>query len=154
MLTIALPCGRVVLIDDADAWVTKYRWSAHDYGYPKRYAVIDGKYTKVFLHREILQAPKGVEVDHINGDPLDNRRQNLRLCSRSENMRNARRRSDNTSGFKGVSFDRKRKMFEAYISHKGKKRSLGFFDDIETAHGARLKAAHQIYGEFACENRG
>ena len=80
------------------------------------------------MHRVIINAPKDMQVDHINGNRLDNRRCNLRLATDGQNMGNSKIPRHNTSGFKGVSWDKRREQWEAYISKKDKKIHLGRFD--------------------------
>src|SRR5262249_27099557 len=88
------------------------------------------------------------EIDHINGNRADNRIANLRLATDAENAWNASRRSDNSTGYKGVSMYKNGK-FMAYV-HKGRKRHhLGYFDTPEAAHAAYVKAAAELHGEFA-----
>jgi hypothetical protein len=118
----------VALVDDEDyAWASVFRWAAHGlYGneavYARRIDITDGRKT-VFLHREIWlrwhgEIPRGMEIDHADISlyrGLDNRRSNLRIASRSSNMANTGLRSTNSSGFKGVSWDRARNKWHAKI---------------------------------------
>lgn len=89
------------------------------------------------------------QIDHINGRRDDNRLCNLRLATRSENTRNAKRRSDNTSGFKGVGFHKAQGKWRARIKIDGRRKDLGRFDTPEEAHAAYCKAAAELHGEFA-----
>lgn len=102
-----------------------------------------------YLHRFILNPDHGDEVDHVNGDGLDNRRQNLRTCSHAENMRNARLRCNSRSGFKGVCWVAKRGMWAARIYVHGKQVYLGCFPSPEEAHQSYCAAAARLHGEFA-----
>ncbi len=89
-------------------------------------------------------------LDHINGDPQDNRIVNLRLASQSENLRNSRLRKDNTSGYKGVSWDKKSQRWQVYIKPEGRNTiALGRFAILEDAIEARKSAEQQYHGEFA-----
>lgn len=88
-------------------------------------------------------------VDHINGDGLDNRRENLRVCTHAENTRNKRMLSANTTGLKGVSWHKKDKKFRAQIGFDGQKVHLGNFDDPHLAHEMYCLAADMLHGEFA-----
>lgn len=106
---------------------------------------------KVFMHRMILNVsnPK-IIVDHINGNPLDNRKGNLRICNIAQNARNASRRKDSTTGFKGVwryTYDKSR--FVAQICHDKKRYRLGMFDTAEDAHKAYCEKAKELFGEYA-----
>ena len=93
--------------------------------------------------------PCDLFVDHVNGDRSDNRIVNLRLCTHEENMRNSKMSKLNTSGYKGVTFDKERNKWSAHISINNKGVSLGRFDTPELAHMAYAKAAAELHGEFA-----
>ena len=85
------------------------------------------------------------EIDHINGQRADNRIENLRVVNSLENRRNMKRPADNTSGFIGVSFDKRAKKWEAHIGYGGsRKRFLGYFNDKEAAHAARRSAEMEM----------
>jgi hypothetical protein len=90
-----------------------------------------------------------VEIDHKDGNPSNNRFSNLRKATASENIANSKKRRDNTSGFKGVSWDKGAKKWSAKIGVSGRKLHLGLFDTPEAAHAAYLTAAHKHFGEFA-----
>lgn len=107
----------------------------------------------MYLHRLIMGEPEGLEVDHRNGDGLDNRRQNLRVATHAQNLANQRLSAANTSGFKGVSFDRTRpnKPWAAYIKHGGRKLFLGRHETREAAAAAYDAKARELFGEFARE---
>jgi len=92
------------------------------------------------------------DIDHINQVKYDNRRVNLRACTRSQNAVNRGIQSNNTSGYKGVFWHNKNKKWRATINHKGKLFSLGCFDDIKEAAKAWNVKALEIYGEFAVLN--
>lgn len=88
-------------------------------------------------------------IDHVNGDPSDNRWKNLRLASRSQNMSNMRRSKNNTSGYKGVSFKSHAGKWAAYIKYNKKTHHLGYYDCPKQAHEAYMAAAKELFGEFA-----
>lgn len=103
----------------------------------------------VQLHRWIMDAQPGQVVDHINGDRMDNRRENLRLCTVAENIRNQKRRASK-SGFKGVV--QKRGRWQASYTYEGKRIYLGYFATAEEAACAYDRAAREAFGEFALLN--
>jgi hypothetical protein len=137
--------GRIVLIDDRDLeTLAPKRWIFH-HGYIQ---FATGR-TTMLLHRVVMNAPKGIQIDHINGNPLDNRRENLRFCNPSQNRANSRRSPKNTSGFKGVHWDRKWGRWVSMIRVNGKKIYLGSSDDPAKAHKLYCEAAKEHFGEFA-----
>lgn len=101
------------------------------------------------LHRVLTNAPKGTEVDHINGNTLDNRLCNLRVCSKAENNRNKPHQSNNTSGHMGVSFKKDKRKWKAYISVNKKQLHLGYFSTKEEAIQVRRQAEIKYFKEFA-----
>lgn len=88
-------------------------------------------------------------IDHVNGDGEDNRICNLRECSQSQNMANARKRSDNKSGFKGVCWSSNARKWMAYINESGKRRHIGYFPEKEDAAAAYAREAERCFGSFA-----
>ena len=113
-----------------------------------------GRTKTIFLHREIMNAPRGLLVDHRNGDSLDNRRANLRLATHSQNMQNRRKRKNTTSRYTGVCFEKRRKKWTANITVNKKKIWIGRFDDEIEAAKAYDEAARKEHGEFARLNFG
>lgn len=104
------------------------------------------------MHRLVNMTPNSLQVDHINGDKLDNREANLRFCINAENCRNRRRRAGNSSGFKGVSFKRSNSKYQAAIGVDGKTIYLGLFEDPREAARAYDAAAILHHGRFALLN--
>jgi hypothetical protein len=102
------------------------------------------------FHRFILNPPAGMVVDHIDGDGLNNTRENLRICTNTENIRNQRRRGAGKSGAKGVAFyPGQQKPFRAQITVNRKKLNLGSFATAKEAQEAYAAAAKELHGEFA-----
>lgn len=146
MARVKLSQGAFALVDDDDLELLGPRsWSLSTEGYAV--AKINGKQKR--MHRIIMQAKDSEVVDHINGDKLDNRRANLRLCSHAENRRNGRTRRDSSSGYKGVRFEPRTGKWQAYISHDGKYRNLGCYSTKEHAAMAYNEEAIKQYGIYA-----
>ena len=156
MIEIPLTQGQVALIDDEDfEIVSKYKWYATWSPDTKSfYAMtnirkLDGKQTTLQMHRIIMNAQKGQQVDHIHHNTLDNRKSEMRLCSGSQNQHNSGKRTNNTSGFKGVSWHKATQKWYARIKLNGKEKSLGYFTHPELAHEAYCRAAAELHGDFA-----
>lgn len=151
---IPLTQGKEALVDECDyAELAKFKWYAHRQGrnyYARRIAWI-GKGEKrpvVYMHRAVLGNVAG-QVDHVNGDGLDNRRENLRLCSHAENQRNRRKRVDSASMFKGVHLSAKDGRWHVQLKYQGSKLCFGSFDTEEEAARVYDEAAGRLFGEFA-----
>lgn len=110
---------------------------------------VTNAYTDTRLHRAIMNACEGEEVDHINGNRFDNRKSNLRICTHKENTRNNTIPSNNTSGYKGVSWDKFRDKWKAYIIFDKRMIHLGRFESKTEAAKAYNRAAIKHFGEFA-----
>jgi hypothetical protein len=104
------------------------------------------------MHRLIMNTPKGMVTDHINGNPLDNRKENLRICTAAENKQNRAAGKNNTSGFKGVSRHKRTNSWHARIGHNKKPIHIGCFEDKEEAARAYDRKAIELHGEFAQTN--
>lgn len=153
--TIYMKNGVPILIDVEDyAWASNYRWRAKTSG-KNIYAGRDGKRVGgkrpfFLMHRVILGLKKGEMADHINGNGLDNRRCNLRKCTRTENARNQHARRG-VSQYKGICRDRGK--WYARIQVDGKRASLGRFSDEVEAAKAYNMAAIEHFDKFANLNR-
>jgi hypothetical protein len=147
---IKLNHGKVAIVDDLDyALLSQYKWKANG-GYNTWYAYrCEGNKT-IAMHREILCASKGVQVDHANGNGLDNRRINIRLCTQSQNNANIGKTSRNQSGFKGVT--KSHRKWVASLSKDGHKILIGSFNTKQEAAQAYDEAARKYHGEFAKTN--
>lgn len=149
MKVIQLTKGQVAIVDDEDfERLAQWRWHLVTAGYAGRR--IGNR--KVLMHRIIIGEGNCwlMDIDHKNGNRLDNRRCNLRVCTRSQNHQNRRMMSNNTSGFKGVALDRTAGKFVARIKPPLRKSLyLGHFDKAEDAAMAYQIAATKHFGEFA-----
>ena len=146
MKTISLTQGKEAIVDDDDfERVSKYKWCYDGEGYAT--ANVCGKQTR--MHRFILNAQPGQHVDHANMAGLDNRKENIRICNNSQNHANIGLRSDNTTGYKGVSFIKRDNIFQAKIQVHGHHMNLGSFNNPKEAALAYNKAASLYFGEFA-----
>jgi hypothetical protein len=144
-----------VLVDDADyALVAQHKWSVNTAGYVTAWMLVAGKKTKVLLSRFLLNAPKGILVDHKDGNTLDHRRKNLRLCSYAENARNgkAKRTKNRSSIYKGVSFFTRYGKWKAQITLNREQMNIGYFDNEIHAALAYDLWAKELHGEFARVN--
>lgn len=124
------------------------RWSFDSKGklrYARRYV---GRKT-VYMHREIMNAPAGMQIDHINRNGLDNRKANLRLCNNSQNQQNRRKRNGASLRFKGVDWHAPCKKWRARICVNGKQRYLGLFKSEFMAASAYDVKTAELFGEFA-----
>lgn len=151
--TIALTQGKVALVDAADyEWLNQWKWCFKQ-GRAERHAPSDNGYRRsLLMHRVILGDIDGMCVDHINHDPLDNRRANLRLCTKAENSRNRSRQRNSSSQYLGVGWHKANRKWIAEIRINGKSGYLGSFDNEIDAAKAYDKAARELHGEFANPN--
>lgn len=150
---IKLNKGHVAIVDDD--WyemLSPFKWYIHDGGYVVRPEYHKGTYSINYMHRLIADAPKGLTVDHINGDPLDNRRENLRICSQQKNHCNKKPKEGCSSKYKGVNWNKANGMWMARIGHNYKTHYLGYYSDEVEAAKAYDAAAIKLHGEFAYLN--
>jgi hypothetical protein len=154
---IPTKCGRTALIDDEDyGLVSQYRWYARKVGARGENAYALGyrrlfrrRYERTQMHRLVMKVtdPK-IQIDHINGNALDNRKQNLRLCTQGQNSRN----KPSIAGYKGVRYVHAKKTgnpWRATISANRKSYYIGRFKTCEEAGVAYDILAHELHGEFA-----
>lgn len=141
--------GKAFVFDRRDLnIVSKYTWSVSQEGY-----VISGTGKEcIKLHRLLLGNPINSVVDHINGHPWDCRRCNLRFASQQQNTQNSVMPKSNTTGYKGVCFDKRRKKYIASIHPNGRTKFLGYYNSPYEAALAYDRAAIYYYGEFARPN--
>lgn len=156
---VPLTKGYEAIIDAADVTlVGRFNWAARicrkrDGGVYSVYAfrsviLPDGTKSGVQMHRFLCEPPAGYDTDHADGNGLNNRRSNLRAATRSQNLQNARRRSDNTSGLRGVTKRKDCNRWQAVIWVNKKALYLGVFETKEAAHDAFRAAQAKHHGEF------
>lgn len=148
----------VAIVSDEDKDLADFNWSAcfgKTTNYVHRNRNYQGKQYNTVMHRLImermiypLKLEKGQMVDHINRNGLDNRRENLRIATKSQNNMNRRKRPDGASGFKGVTKESKTNKWVAQIGFNKKIIRLGTFDTPELAHEAYCEKAKELFGEF------
>jgi HNH endonuclease len=156
---IGLTRGHVCLVDVTDFnWLNQYRWQLQKNSkkgalYASRGDYSTGRLRGLSMHREILGLERGDprQADHINGDGLDNRRSNLRIATNSQNQMNKGLLCRNTSGHKGVCWDRKKRKYRVAICIDRHVIHLGYFpaDQLDRAAAAYQKAALELHGEYA-----
>lgn len=151
MKKIELTRGYVTMVDDdVYAVLAQLRWRASKQ-INTEYAVRWDNKKLVYMHRMIIGYPDlgvDLEVDHVDGDGLNNQRDNLRIATKSQNRRNMRK-TRGTSQFKGVSLERKRSIWRAMIKQNGKNIQIGRFANEEEAAHAYDAKARELFGEFA-----
>lgn len=143
------------------ARILQYKWrfiqnKKGRVGQTIRYAVAqekrDGIYVRLKMHRLILDAPEGTHVDHINGDGLDNRRENIRICTPQLNQANSRKHIVGSSRYKGVAWSAAARKWRAYIAVDRKQTHLGLFESEVEAAQAYDQKAREVFGEYAFTN--
>lgn len=151
---IKLTQGKFALVDDEDfEWLNQWKWHVikgkSGMLYAERSIRNNGKRINFLMHREIIKTPKGMNTDHENRNGLDNRRDNLRYCTKSQNAMNTEKNKDNKSGYKGVGWHKLSQKWRARITVKGKEKYLGLFDAPQEAAIIYNKKAIELFGEFA-----
>lgn len=153
---IDLSQGLRAIVDDDDFdWLSQMRWCAHREGrqiYAWSYKNVDGRQTYLKMHRIILNAPQCAVVDHVNGNGLDNRRENIRLATRTENCANRGKTVSGTSKYKGVHWSSRRNRWIAQIKKNRVGKYIGSFStEVEAAQNYDM-AARILFGGFARMN--
>jgi len=154
MIEVPLSQNKVALIDDEDSeLILGRKWHAcrrrHHWYACAYYKTPDGRESSQSMHRVLLNAPPGVMVDHLNNNGLDNRRSNIRLATNSQNQANRCTLSQNTSGYKGVCWNKDSQQWQAGIKCNGRSTHLGLFASLEEAAAAYDRAAIAAFGEYA-----
>jgi hypothetical protein len=160
---IPLTQGKVALVDEEDyELVSQFKWHANlcheriqgkSVYYARGMVRVGGCRRRVYLHRFVMNAPKGTQVDHVNNDhTLDCRKNNLRVSTQSQNMGNQRSRLNTSSRYKGVSLHKLTGKWDARIKLCGKQAYLGLYTTEDDAARAYNAAATLHFGEFALLN--
>jgi hypothetical protein len=167
MKLIELTQSQITQVSDDDFnWLIQLKWCAHrkpNYAGGGAYMAVHndcstGKPRMILMHRAIMSSilgrelGRGEKVDHIDRNPLNNQRENLRLASATDSMCNRNRFANNKSGFKGVSWSKKSHKWKSEIKYQHQNYTLGYFTDVEEAAKAYDKAARELHGEFAVLN--
>ncbi len=149
---IPLKCTPFAIVDAADYdELSRYEWWAI-HNATTSYAVTRHQKRTLYMHRFITDAPKGMDVDHVDHNGLNNANKNLRVCTPKENAANRRPKAGCSSKYKGVSWHVHRRKFRARITYEGKVHYLGCFTDEKEAARAYDKKAHELFGRFAFLN--
>ncbi|UEP43181.1 HNH endonuclease [Burkholderia sp. B21-005] len=151
MATIIASNGHEIIVDDDDfERLSAFSWRVNPRGYAVRYAIENGRKVEIKMHRSVLNIEKGNAqmVDHKNRIKIDNRKENLRLCTHAQNGWNMGKRKRNTTGYKGAN-RMPNGRFAAQITFCGEKHHLGCFATAEEAHEVYCLAADMLHGEFA-----
>lgn len=152
MKRIPLTQGKFALVDDEDfERLNKVKWYCSKNGYAVRSAKKpNSEWTVLRMVHEIIgKPPRGFLVDHIDGNKLNNRKSNLRFCTPSQNLMNKGKPESNTSGYKGVSWDKVNKKWKAEIKVNGKSKTLGRFLTPKIAYKIYCEACIYYHKEFA-----
>lgn len=149
---VPLTRGYEAIIDVSDvSLIDNFNWCVQKSArsvYAVRSERRNGKQRTIFMHRVIMGEPDGLQVDHEDGNGLNNRRKNLRRATVSQNQQNSRVRLNNKTGFKGVTYHKQNDRYRATIKAHGKQVSLGCYSTPEEAHLAYQKASIKYYGRF------
>jgi hypothetical protein len=151
---IILTQGKVAIVDDEDfEYLNQFKWYANNNYVGRSITVSKNKQKHILIHRFIMKPDKGMLIDHLDGNPLNNQKNNLRICTHSDNMRNCKISIKNTSGYKGVSFVKKKNTYKSAIKFNKRTIYLGYYIDPIDAARAYNTAAIKYFGEFAKLNK-
>ena len=133
--------------EDYERYVKGYRFRMNNNGYVMYSSAKDGLHNKK-LHRVIMDCPEGMMIDHIDHNPLNNCRSNLRICTQQQNCMNRGKTERNKSGVIGVYWFKSSEKWRARINLNNKDIYLGLFDSLEEASKARKEAEIKYYGDY------
>jgi hypothetical protein len=151
--SIPLTRGYAALVDDSDYDdLIRWKWLYIGSGYAARFVILNGQKKLLYLHRYLLNAQPDQRVDHISGERLDDRRENLRLVTRSQNQQNRKCPTGTSSGKKGVSWNKTQRKWHVRISVNGTRIHLGYYNDLETAAQLYDAAARHFFNGYARPN--
>ena len=159
MKKIELTQNQYALVDDEDynrlnrwKWYARYTPGTKSY-YAQRYTPMkNGKRKIIYMHRIIMDTPSNMQTDHVNHDTLDNKKENLRICTSSQNGMNRTQHKKTSSKYKGVCWHKRDKKWYAHIRINDKLTYLGAFKSEIQAAKAYNKKAKELFGEFALSN--
>jgi hypothetical protein len=144
-------CELYTIVDDEHyGYLSQWNWQLYSSsGHVGRCQWVDRKQTSILLHRVVNSTPKGMHTDHINGNKLDNRKENLRTCNKSQNgMNRSKQKGIYSSGYKGVTWCKTRKKWKVRVKAKGKVYSFGYHTSEHTAGKTYNEKAKELHGEF------
>lgn len=151
-MKIQLTQNKSTIVDEkVYDYLNQFKWY-YDNGYAKRKVSTNGKQKTIYLHRFLMGLYSNKEVDHINGDTLDNRKSNLRVVNKKQNAMNSKKRKNTSSIYKGV-FKHDNKRWRAQITVHGKRIHLGLFNKEKLAARKYNIAAKQYFGQYAKLNK-
>lgn len=149
MKTIQLTQAQVVKVSDEDyEELNRYKWVACRRSNSNEFVAT----RTIFMSRQITNAPTGMVVDHINGDSLDNRRENLRICTEAENQHNRKKNKNGHPLYKGIHWNKRSCKWQARIGINGRDHHIGYFNSDQDAALAYDTKAREAYGKFAKTN--
>jgi hypothetical protein len=155
---IKLTQNQITIVDDEDyEYLMQWKWHAHKAPHDKGWHVLrkeqkNGKQKAIWMHRVIMNASSGLDVDHKDLNGLNNQKNNLRVCKHFQNMQNKAKQSNNTSGYKGVYLNKRNGKWVAQIKLNYKMKNLGEFQNIIDAAKMYDTKAVELFGEFAVLN--
>lgn len=146
-------CEKYIMVDDEDYdYLNQFNWTVY-LDYKKFYAHRNVKKKIYKMHRVILNIfDKNISVDHIDGDGLNNQKANLRACTQQQNSRNRSKQRNNSSGFKGVTWHKGDKKWQAQVLINRKMKYLGSFSSAEEAAKVYDEFVIKTFKEFAITN--